>query len=367
MWFFFGFVTLVGSCAYMWRHRLDARWHGRPWNDCEYETTYSNKGKRLHTIHVAVPVTCLIEFELKPESWIDRVFKGVGQSVEAQVGSAHFDRALYIVAEDGRVSKTFADNAALAAQVLFLMRGDDYPGFRLKRLICRGGKLRIVVRAESFNPGHLGLIDRLSPRLHGVSKMLGSATTGPRREDRYFLRSVLVLATTSGLAINGVIHLLRISVDKTPFTVDIGQLWWLSALGGAAILTLLLAAVVVLLGRTSRAHLVLAEVLLVGSFGAITTSFAELRDLNMEADARPARVFVSTVMDKTVRRHRRFGRSYRMRVNAWDGESGSASIRISRSAYDVTSIGDTVQIRQHPGFFGVRWVESVDRVQPSQQ
>jgi hypothetical protein len=179
------------------------------------------------------------------------------------------------------------------------------------------------------------------------------------RRDPLFLKSVLVLAASTGLMINGVIQVGRIWIFHVPFTLDAGQLVAWSLLAAAVLLVLLCGAAFLLLGRSSRLHLVLLEVLLVGAFGAATTSFAELRDMNMELDTSEARTYATDIVRKTTHRGRRGRRSYYLHLRNWHDASDSVRVRVTRSEYDATSMGRPMEVRERAGALGMRWVESM--------
>ena len=77
------------------------------------------------------------------------------------------------------------------------------------------------------------------------------------------------------------------------------------ALYSAGIVTLLIIMTLFILGRSSRTHLVLVELLLVGSIGTYLTVSAQMRDLNMEMDESLAMEYEVEIRDMEIDSGRR--------------------------------------------------------------
>jgi hypothetical protein len=116
--------------------------------------------------------------------------------------------------------------------------------------------------------------------------------------------------------------------------------------------------VVLFLGRSARAHVVLLEVLLMGSLGALLTSFVELRDLNMEWDQQPAVRYEVSTVSKRISKGRR-SRNYYVTISGWPNKNNTSEIRVSSSLYHRTDRGGELVLLQKPGFLKVPWVAAV--------
>jgi hypothetical protein len=127
---------------------------------------------------------------------------------------------------------------------------------------------------------------------------------------------------------------------------------------GAALLALLVLAVALFLGRSARAHVVLLEVLLVGSVGAVLTCFVELRDLNMEWDQQPAMRYEVTTVSKRISKSRR-STSYHITVSGWPSKNNTAEIKVTSSLYHRTDRGGELELLQKPGFLKIPWVAAL--------
>ena len=128
-------------------------------------------------------------------------------------------------------------------------------------------------------------------------------------------------------------------------------------------LTLALIAIYTL-GRSSRTHLVLIELLLLGSFGSIVTAYAELGDINVTADTSKSKQYESIVYDKQSIRGRRNATKYYLTMRDWNVPDNVQKIKIrvpSSLYYDVTE-GEHLIISQKAGYFKYRWIESLKKL-----
>jgi hypothetical protein len=361
MWFVLGFVTLVGISVLMawWRWGVD--WSGTPHGAGRYKIA-THKGK-VQSLRVGVDTGVALDFELKLESWFDRAAKAIGISVEPQANRRSLDELVYILADDERLVRALRSDSALVERFERIARA-RVERFRFHRLVCRRGQLWIDFKPEKDPGDSMQAVDWALQELPALAQALPALAPGRERGvDRQFLRAVVLLGLSSGLAISGALHVVRMWVVYFPFTVDRAQLWSLAAAVAAVLLLALVALVLALLGRSSRAHLVLLEVLAIGGFGALATALVEIHDFNMEADRAPVQLHEVTVLSKhvTTHRNRRGGtsHSYYLELSDWNGGGGSIDVQVSSSDYSMHLMGQRLQLRQHPGYFGVRWVESI--------
>jgi hypothetical protein len=233
----------------------------------------------------------------------------------------------------------------------------------LKEVRCAGGRIWVHYKLKTeLNPAKVPVLaEQVVPALNRLAVDLGRAIVAgaPRLYDRFVLRAAVILAISTGLALNGAAHIARLFLVPIPFTVDNTTLALWSMYCGAVLLALLVIAVVWFLGRSARAHVVLIEVLLVGSFGAVTTSFAELRDLNMEWDQKPPTQYEVTTIDKRTAKSRKSPRRYYITVSDWPNKNDTREIGVSSWVYDRAYRGSKVELIQKPGYLGVPWVAGV--------
>lgn len=370
MWFVFGFISLFGFVVYSVHQRTTAKWKGTKSYArrklYEYEvlvrrTDFDSDATPIG-LRVGVTAPALFDFSLKPEKWRDGFSKRIGFSVEHQTGDPSFDKTVYILSNDARIHATLSNTPELRNDILNVFRIVAPHSAVLKEVRCAGGRIWVHYKLKNglLRAKIPELAERLVPVLHRLASDLSKTTPvgAPRLYDPFVLRAAVVLAISTGLALNGGAHVMRLLFMPVPFTVDSSILILWSFYCGALLLVLLVLVVVIFLGRSARAHIVLLEVLLVGSIGAVATSFVELRDLNMEWDQQPpVRYEVSTV-DKRVSRSRR-SRSYYITIRGWPTMNETKEIRVPSSLYHRTEPGKNLDLWQKPGFLKVPWVAAL--------
>lgn len=371
MWFAIGVVTLISFSIYFGIKRYNARWEGERsfTHEPRYEYEFVLNKDKIKMMRVGLDAPKRFDFTLKRESAIDRFCKALGLSVEHQIGKQAIDRLVYIVSNDQHLLDRCMEDSAMVEDVegLFNVRHMDSS---ITHVHCRNGriwaefKIGSAFRDKSHQTGLSQVLPKVVPRLQRMADRLKSQTpsTEAAQRDPFILRAVLVLAISTGLLVNGGVHLFRLIWLPGPFTVDTAALWWYSGLAGASVVALLICLAVFLLGRTARTHLVLIELLLVGSIGAGLTAFTEIRDLNMDLDTSPVQRFEAKVIDKTISRSRKGGTRYYLHVPEWTGQDWSGqhdtrSLQVSADFYSQMQRGESVEIWQRRGFLGIRWAE----------
>jgi len=363
MWFVLSLLTLVGITVGIawWRWGVD--WKGEALGAGRYKL-HSNKGK-VQALRVGIAADAAVDFEIKPEGWFDRLGKSVGLAVEPQSNRRSFDEAFYILSDDARLVRALRLDAELLSRLEGIGRA-RVGGFRFHRLVCRRGQLWIVFKPDGQPENHLEAAQWAVPELLALAQALPALSPGQAPVgSRTVLYAVLLLAFSSALAINGGVHLFRILANGyVPYTVDTSQLWTLAVIAGAVLLVAMGLATMALLGGSSRAHLVLAQVLLLGGLGALATGFVELRDFNMEADRATAQEFATVVQGKHYTTHRKrgggTGYTYFLELADWNRPGLTLDLEVSPHTYDIRYLTQPLVVRQHPGFLGVRWVESIE-------
>jgi hypothetical protein len=227
----------------------------------------------------------------------------------------------------------------------------------VQRLVCRGGTVRLVLGANGDRGTAALVAADVAPALLAIAARL-DASAGARRPDPLWMRAATLLGIASGLFANGVVQCFRVGWNGLPNTIDDGALALYGAIGGGMLLAMLVLATWSLLGRTSRAHLVLMQVLLLGGPGAFATAMTEARDLNMDADTSIASAIDTRVVNARTTHSRKGGTHYYVTLGAWPGSDGDQEIEVGYR--DFPSIGTPVTVHTHDGFLGLRWIESFE-------
>jgi hypothetical protein len=189
-----------------------------------------------------------------------------------------------------------------------------------------------------------------------------SQTTSTLKDPFYF-KAAIFLSISTGMGIMGACHLVTLVFLNEPFTVDVGELFSMSFVLGTVIISALIFTMFVVLGKTARAHLVLLELLIIGYFGAVASSFSLARDINIEWDNGSPKQYIVEVHNKTISRGRRHT-SYYLHVDDWLHPGQQKSISVSSTKYKAFNIGDRLEIDQYPGYLGFKWVDEIKKYSP---
>jgi len=366
MWFIFGLITLISFTFYAAYKRLNASWSGTKSscddNAYEYKVLRSKYGITGLLVGVKGPIG--YDFIFKDETWSDRLFKSVGIAEEHQVGHNQFDDNVYIVSDDMQLLNHLTHQNAIINATLNIFNASPVFNCKVKQVRCNSGRLWIKFKTQSgFDENKIKEIAcNVIPSLQAIKDTLAIS---PRQvtskwKDPFVFRAAVFLAISTGLAINGAIHLFRLSVIKVPFTVDDNTLLLNAAILGAGLILVLMITSIVFLKKSARTHLVLIELLFIGSFGAVSTAFAELRDINIEFDTSREEQYESQVQKMRFSRGRH-STSYYLYLDDWTKESRQKKIQVSSNFYRRVSIGDYIDLKQHNGYLGMRWVKNLKK------
>jgi len=362
MWFLFGFITMISFIIFAAWARMKAPWRGTTESigGLGYmRNLATNKGK-VTAYQVGIDAPAHLHFMFKRESWLDRFFKGIGFSSEHQVGRSRFDDAIYIVSDDEWLCRTLSFNQDIQAHILEIFDAGS-EDCEIDSIRCNGGRLWVKFKTDCKEeylplPGAESVV---VPLLHRIASALAAIPQqeGSRWSDPFVLKAIVILSISTGLAINGGVQVFRLMIgSELPFTIDNTALWKMAAAAGFAGAIVFFFAVMFFLGRSARAHLVLIEVILVGSAGIAASTFFELRDLNMEWDAGAQVQHEVKVLDKQTRKSRKSARRYYLVVQDWRNPNARYEIKISGRAYGLVEPNDKVNIYEKPGYLAVPWV-----------
>ena len=309
-------------------------------------------------------------FRFKAESWYDRLFKFLRVSREHQTNDVEFDEKVYIVSDDSRLHSLISNRSGLIESVLDIFNHPTTPGIRVKEIRNNKGKIwvRYAIPNEFTDVGILGFAEKpvssLDSFVNGYRDWAKNTLAGSR--DPFIFKAVLVLAISSGLAINGALQSYRIVISNFPFTVDSSMLFKDAIWIGSGITLALIFIAFVFLRRSSRTHLVVLELLVMGLFGAVSTTYANLHDANIDLDTSQPMVYEVKVLDKKVSRSRSRNRRFRSPTYSvftqdWNKQKSKTRFHVSNGFFHNVSVGDQVLIVQRLGHLNYRWVERIEK------
>lgn len=366
MWFIFGIISLLTFTFYFGHKRYESNWVGMPASVSGKKYTHHtsfNKGK-TQFIQLGCHTDASIDLTIKAETILDRFFKFLGISIEHQVGKDSFDEALYIINDHSVVCDILSQSEALQSEITRFVDACKRNKFVFKELHIRNKRIwaKVIPISKDNAPEATSIAKDIVPLLHLISDLFKAnlPKSSPALIDPFYLKAAVFLAISTGMAIMGGIHLVTLWFIKTPFIVEWGKLFSMSLTVGTVLIVAIIIIMFMLLGRTARTHLVLIELLTIGYFGAISSTFTLARDVNIEWDKSPPQQHIVKVHNKSSVRHRRSS-SYYLHVDDWTSPGQRKKLSVSSFNYSSFKIGDSVEIDQYPGYLGFAWVDDIKR------
>jgi hypothetical protein len=271
---------------------------------------------------------------------------------------------VYVESDDQHLFDSLAGKNRFlqAAQHMFAAESQDR---WLNRIACSKGRLWMVIGcSDGFSRGardrDRDFAARLLPHLQSMQADLDACMPDSKasERDRYLLPAVVLLALSTGLAVNGVIAWTR-SFLSPEFLLDTETFRSFTLGVATCVVGVLALAALISLRGSSRLHLVLIELALVGTFGAWSTSSSVLRDINIEFDMTPAVRVHKSLLGKSIKEDKRLfratRRTYLLHHQGWSGDARGRTVSVSASTYEKASPGDMLEFEQHQGFMGWRW------------
>ncbi|HYE85381.1 MAG TPA: hypothetical protein VEA16_03425 [Vicinamibacterales bacterium] len=357
-----GFLTLLVAGYGLFRWRLAGRWNGQRAMHSGFPYQYeiaSNKG-RVTLVRLGIDCATGLHVCLMPERGVDRFFKSLGLSQEQQLDDVHFDNHIYLLSDDRRFTAALAQRPEQKRALADLFRHPQ-AGARIQRLWCRGNRLWVEAQPleTSKDWDHNPLVAKVIPVLRALGQALSQAApSATGSQDRFVIKAMLLLGVSSALAINAVIQLIRAVIPGFPVTLDHSALLGSAFILGLALIAALVAACIGWLGRTSRMHVVLLELLFVGGFGAFGTTYTTLRNLNIEFDQSMPQHVASRVTDHYTKRCGKSGRStcYHVAFDTRQLIGEALSVQVNYDLHRRLTKGAAVRLLVRRGALGFRWM-----------
>lgn len=360
MWFLFGFVTLIVAVGFeFWRrHELmwspDGQFHG-------YDYKFL-KGKN-RTTGLLLGTKCASEanFLFKPQNFMDTFFKRMGVSREFETGDSSFDDACYLATDCADLHQLLVDKPEVRKAIQIILAYSNGV-FEATEIYCRQGRIWIRFDGEGWDSdkGVEPIVKKLGHPLSLIANAVVDLTkSGVSWRDPFVYKAILVLAISSGLAINAAIQFYRTKMGDLPFLMYPKELAIDALVYSFVALPLLVLMAVYWLGRGSRTHLVLIELVTIGAFGLFASIAFEMRDINIELDKTKPDYFETKIISKHISKSRK-STSYSIVVKNWNCDCGNYSIKVSSATYNLASVSNPVMIAQRNGYLGYKWINAVN-------
>lgn len=362
MWFLLGIISIsICVCFEYWRRHL-AKW--KPEGNCyglEYRhAVYKSKIKSLY-----LGINCIdtVNFSIKRQSWLDNVFKSIGVSNEFETKDPEFDNSFYLIADNQALQDFIASSDIFRLAIENIMRRERLNGLKPKAIHCRNGRIWCVFSVSgSYERTEIEKVSHSLQRYFSdaASSLNKALFVKARRLDPFVVKAALFLAISSGVAINGVVQWVRSSLGHFPLVLENTQIYYDALKYSVIIVLILLATALFSLRRSARTHIVLLELLIVGSIGIFLSTAIEMRDINMEWDRSPPQLHTVDVINKYESKsgRRRKRTHYYVVVKDWRCDCGNYRLGVPRNIYHAIG-GNSVGIIQRPGYLGYPWISQL--------
>ncbi len=359
MWFLFGFVTITIAIAFEFWRRHESMWSP---DDKHEGYDYKLLKSKNRTTGLLLGTRCAAgaNFWIKRQSYFDTFFKRVGVSSEFETGDKSFDDAYYLITDNLELHQVLASNPKLRTAIDVIMKFSG-GGFNAKTIYCRNGRIWIKFDTEFLGLGEdiASVVRKLGHPLSLMANVIADLSkAGASWKDPFVVKAAILLAISSGLAINVVVQLVRLNYSHVPFTPDYLAILFDAVIYAFVLVPVLLFLAIKWLGRGARTHLVLLELASIGAVALTLTLALEMRDLNMSLDRSAEKSFKAQIVNKVSSKGRR-STDYYLVMNDWRCKCGTIKFEVSQSLFNSLAVGNTVLISQKEGYLGYPWVSDI--------
>lgn len=363
MWFLLGVISIsVCVCLAFWGRYL-AKW--KPEGSCHgLEYIHINNKNKIKRVFLGIKCADAINFSIKHQSWLDSFFKFIGVSNEFETKDSEFDDSFYLVTDSKALQRLIASSEEFRSAIKNIMKHERGGGFKAKGIHCRNGRFWVVFSVGSgYEKADIEDVSySVQKYFNDVALLLCKQESLSKSIwlDPFVLKAAILLAISSGLAINGVLQVLRSYFGYFPLVLDNSPIFHDALKYSVVFLVIFLIVALFCLRRSARTHIVLLELVTVGSLGVFLSTAMEMRDINMEWDRSPPQMHKVEVVKKYEQRSsgRRKRTHYYVVVKDWRCECGNYKFEMSRSMYSSIG-GDYISVIQKSGYLGYPWISQV--------
>ena len=344
-----------------------ARWKGTPGPHGPVRVI--RQRNRVISVAGGVPAPDTMEFELRKEIWYDRLLKRHGLAFEAQTGHAQFDRTFFVLADDPAVAARLQHDHALCDHLLQLAGPGIPAGYRFARVVCAGGTLWGEYGwGKAFGEPDIDkLTGGLQLRLQAIAPSLPRETPGEKTTAQYVRRAALRLEQAALLLfLAGLAGLAMLWVTGLPQVIDRTGLWLYAAGVTAVFVYAIFDWGRRHMGRSPRAHRLAAIWLFFGIPGLLVCAMLWVRQLDIGLDRRTSHLRFGGVTGMHVHKGRKVPTRYSADVfllppeEVPGGHVEKLHLQLDAEDYGRVPIIGGIQVVEHPGLLGLRWIERVD-------
>ncbi|HEX4912285.1 MAG TPA: hypothetical protein VFV64_16110 [Permianibacter sp.] len=374
MWIVLGGLTFFLSFGYFFYQRRYAAWIGESWQPPRHWPAAAaplylrslSTGKKGGHLKLGLDCPAHFDFQIGPERGIDKFFKSVGLTHELQLEESGFDESVYVGCDDLYFIRLLKRSPAARSAIHGLMTRERGNLMGRINLFGRGGRvwLQGSVGADVEAAELAGLLQADADDLLCLQQALTKLPTVMIEPvaNRMRWQAAAIATVAAALASCAVVGWAAHVMDSSK-QLAFSALLWDSVLLSAVLWLVLVGITVLLLVRTARFHLVLLEVVLLGSWGMFGSISNAKLHINMAHDASPAVIRCVEVVDKRISRTRKGGRSYYVQLASWQLLNGEwqhgLEWKVSSGEYESMHVGSSVTFAEYPGRLGFPWLDDL--------
>ncbi len=359
MWFLFGFITIFSFSIFFIYKRIQKNWKAYTHNYKGREYILGgNNSKSGFLIGCESKVDLKIDLTIKRETVIDKFFKFIGLSVECQVDCKEFDNKFYIVTEDKKLCSYLKSAKHVQDELSKLLQICEENSLKFKSFNFRGNRLWVDIKKskkdsnkELIIPCLFNLLDFLAEDAESIK--------GSELKDKFILKAGIILSISSASLITAVLLMLSSEFGDVYYLVETGALVNLSFFIASFFIFAFVIIIIYILGRSSRTHLVLIEVLIIGYIGFTLLTFIGLEKVNIDYDNSRPEIFTSQITKKHISRSRRGGSSYYFYLSNWKNHNEIKKVRVSNKNYNNFKSLSYVSIYLKKGRVYIPWISNI--------
>ncbi len=327
----------------------------------QYRVGRNSKSKLVTDIQLGLQVPDRVRFRIQRETAFDRFAKVIGIAHEWQTDDRTFDTKVYVLSDDAVLLTALSRNPALRGALMALL---DAPSVEVIR--CSYGVVWIeadcsgkpnvpdVDVAREFAKGMLPRLARVREELKSIGSGMWEASRDPGlRRQNVLLAITLVLGALGFAAFlwpRGVGLPRQLVVDE--ITTHALQL------SGVACATLAFAAWA-LMGRRSRLHWVMLELLLVGAPGVWFIAAAASEQQNQRYDVSRSETREVHVDRQYMEKGSKGRKHYYLSISDWPDARVSPTQQVPDWLYGEFHAPGCAHVVWHAGSLGDPWISEL--------
>lgn len=377
MWFFFGIISFVLFAAVSFARRYKARYNGTDaqYQGNEYKVKWHKNRSGVYLLRLNLRTASKFQFSLFREGKKEKFFKKIGISAEYQVGTAAFDDEVFIASDNEAFCQLLTNDSHLREAIIQIFHETKKLKMALRGIHCYNGVLYCVSTPgkyqsqEELNKRAESILDSLLVMRQALERITYQPL--PYTKDPFIGKAAFILAISTGLGIVGAAQLFRSIFPSDVFQLDKGEFLTITTVAAFVTLILFVVFIFLLLGKSSRTHLVLIEALLVGGFGLVSSSYFFMRDVNMELDDSQPKIIKTPIEQLYFTTSRSKGRTnyqYHLQLKEWrNTDEKSVKLQITESLYKKMreSKATQAEIIQRAGYLEYPWIQGINPVEPT--